>query len=80
MGHFLLSILLAVPYLGSSNYWTQLSDTAVTKTPIIKSEVAQGGNNLYAVWMEENDADEMRAIRFRRSGDNGLTWDDAVLI
>ena len=79
MGHLLLSILLAVPYLGSSNYWTQLSDTAVTKTPIIKSEVAQGGNNLYAVWMEEA-VDDMRAIRFRRSGDNGLTWDDAVLI
>lgn len=79
MGHLLLSILLAVPYLGSSNYWTQLSDTAVTKTPIIKSEVAQGGNNLYAVWMEE-PVDDMRAIRFRRSGDNGLTWDDAVLI
>ena len=80
MGHLLLSILLAVPYLGSSHYWTQLSDTAVTKTPIFKSEVAQGGNNLYAVWMEEEDADDMRAIRFRRSGDNGLTWDDAVLI
>lgn len=79
MSHFLLSILLAVPYLGNTNYWTQLSDTAVTKTPIFKSEVAQGGNNLYAVWMEEA-VDDMRAIRFRRSGDNGLTWDDAVLI
>lgn len=80
MSHLLLSILLAVPYLGSSNYWTQLSDTAVTKTPIIKSEVAQGGNNLYAVWMEDKDSEDMNAIRFRRSGDNGLTWDDAVLI